>query len=394
MILRGLLIKEWKLISRDLHAMGVLFIMPAAFLLIMSMALSGFNENQAPAVSLQLAIPVPDQDTAFFSAALQAALPDSRVLASDDEDLPTLRLPPDFTARVLDTGITLDLVFPATTDRVTRQRVRTAIEMALAQTRLQAFLSETGDLNAQMPISERLETVQQYTRVNINERDRLLGGQLASRPGAAQHSVPAWLIFGMFFIMLPMANSFLQEQHSGVLARLQSLGLKPRLLLASKLLPYAFINLLQFVSLMLLGFFALPLLGLEPLSPAGTVPAWMLLVVTLILVTCCLGLAVAGIARTAEQALLISAGLNLILAAIGGIMVPRGVMPDMMQQLSLVSPMSWALEAFTLLLAGQGGVRDILPWCIGLLLFALATGGLGLALFRRRLKVNRWTTMN
>lgn len=394
MILKGLLIKEWKLIGRDLHAMGVLFIMPAVFLLIMSLALSGFNENQAPAVSLQLVIPVPDQDTGFFSAALQSTLPEGHILSSDEDDLPTLRLPADFTARVLDTGLTLDLVFPAATDRFSRQRVKTAIEMALAQTRLQAFLSETGELEAQAPLSERLETVQQYTQVNINERDRLLGGQLASRAGAAQHSVPAWLIFGMFFIMLPMANSFLQEQRSGVLARLQSLGLKPRLLLISKLLPYAVINLLQCVSLMLLGFFALPLLGLEPLTPGGTLPAWMLLIVTLILATCTLGLAVAGIARTAEQALLISAGLNLILAAIGGIMVPRSVMPELMQQLSLVSPMSWALEAFTLLLAGQGGVRDILPWCMGLLLFALAAGGLGLALFRRRLKVNRWTTMN
>lgn len=394
MILRGLLIKEWKLIGRDLHAMGVLFVMPAAFLLIMSVALSGLNEDQPPAVSLQLVIPIPDQDTEFFSAALQAALPNSRIQDSDDSNLPTLRLPAGFTAQVLNSGMTLDLVFPATTGRIVRQRVRMAIEMALAQTRLQAFLSETGDLNARMPLSERLETVQQYTQVNINERDRLLGGQLDSRPGAAQHSVPAWLIFGMFFIMLPMANGFLEEQRSGVLARLQSLGLKPQLLLASKLLPYAVINLLQFVSLMLLGFFALPLLGLQPLMLAGTLPAWILLVTTLILATCCLGLAVAGIARTAEQALLISAGLILILAAIGGIMVPGSVMPGLMQQLSLASPMSWALEAFTLLLAGQGNVMDILPWCIGLLLFALVAGGLGLALFQRRLKGNRWTTMN
>lgn len=394
MIFRSLILKEWKLVSRDWHAVGVLFIMPAIFLLIMSVALSGLNEEQAPAVVMQLVTPEADQDTAFFRAALAAALPAGRFVMQEDAALPTLRLPANFSTALLDTDMTVELIFPATSDRIDRQRIRAAIELALAQTRLQAFFSETGNLDVQTPLHERLATVQQYTQVKINEHERLLGGQLSSQPGASQHSVAAWIIFGMFFIMLPMANGFLQEQRSGVLARLQSLGLAPWLLLFSKLLPYALINLLQFVSLLLLGFLVLPLLGVQPLMPGGSLLAWMLLVSVLVLATCSLGLAIAGIVRTTEQALLLSAGLNLILAALGGIMVPRSVMPDIMQQLSLMSPMRWALEAFTLLLAGQGGVMDVLPWCAYLLLFALAAGGLGLLLFQRRLKVIRWSTMN
>lgn len=394
MILRSLILKEWKLVSRDWHALGVLFIMPAIFLLIMSVALAGLNEEQAPTVAMQLVIPEADQDTAFFRTALAATLPAGRFVAQDDARLPTLRLPANFSAALLDTDLTVELIFPATSDRIDRQRIRAAIELALAQTRLQAFLSETGNLDVQTPLNERLATVQQYTQVQINEHDRLLGGQLSSQPGSSQHSVAAWIIFGMFFIMLPMANGFLQEQRSGVLARMQSLGLAPWLLLLSKLLPYALINLLQFVSLLLLGFLVLPVLGVQPLMPGGSLLAWLLLVSVLVLATCSLGLAIAGIVRTTEQALLLSAGLNLILAALGGIMVPRSVMPEIMQQLSLMSPMRWTLEAFTLLLAGQGGVMDVLPWCAYLLLFALATGGLGLLLFQRRLKVNRWSTMN
>lgn len=395
MILKALLIKEWRLIGRDLHAIAVLFIMPAAFLLLMSLALSEVNQNRPPSVTLQLSFTETNSDTQFFSAALQAILADSRLLESSLVDWPILSLPSGFSEQLLASEMSaLELTFPATTDQIIRQRIRGATELALAQTRLHAFLVDIGDLDETQSLATRLQAVQQQTHAEIIEQDRLPGGELNHQPSAVQHSVPAWLIFGMFFIMLPMANSFLQEQRSGVLLRLQTLGLKLPLLLASKLLPYAAINLVQFVFLLALGLYFLPLLGLPPLIFSGNLFAWMLLALTLTLATCGLGLAVAGLARTGEQALLMSGGLNLILAAIGGIMVPVSVMPSVMQEFARVSPMNWALDAFTLLLAGQGGVADIAWWCFYLLLFALFCGGLGLVFFRRRLKENQWTTTN
>lgn len=395
MIFKALLIKEWKLISRDLHAIAVLFIMPAAFLLLMSLALSDVNQSRPPSVVLQLSITENNSDTLFFKAALQAVLDENELLQSSREDLPTLFLPTGFSEHLLDNGMpALELIYPAATDQIIRQRIRGATELALAHTRLNAFLTDLGDLSEDSPINNRLLAVQQYTHAEINEQDRLLDGRLNLQPNAVQHSVPAWLIFGMFFIMLPMANSFLQEQRSGVLLRLQTLGLKLPVLLASKLLPYAAINLVQFVFLLLLGLYCLPLLGLPALIFSGGLAAWVLLAISLTLAACGLGLAVAGLAKTGEQALLISGGLNLILAAVGGIMVPRSVMPLAMQEFSKISPMSWALDAFTQLLAGQGGLADIALWCSYLLLFALLTGGLGLVFFRRRLKENQWITTN
>lgn len=395
MILKALLIKEWRLIARDLHAVAVLFIMPAAFLLLMSAALSDVNQNRSPSVTLQLSLAEENIDTQFFSAALQAILVDSQLLDTSRTDVPTLSLPVGFSEQLLASEMpALELIFPATTDQIIRQRIRGATELALAQTRLHAFLSDIGDLDEALPLATRLQAVQQQTHAEIIEQDRLPGGELNHQPSAVQHSVPAWLIFGMFFIMLPMANSFLQEQRSGVLLRLQTLGLKLPLLLTSKLLPYAAINLVQFVFLLALGLYFLPVLGLPPLIFSGSLPAWILLAFSLTLATCGLGLAVAGLARTGEQALLVSGGLNLILAAIGGIMVPISVMPAAMQEFARVSPMNWALDAFTLLLAGQGNIADIAWWCFYLLMFALFCGGLGLVLFRRRLKENQWTTTN
>src|SRR5690554_3309133 len=117
MIFKGLLIKEWKLISRDLHALAVLFIMPAAFLLLMSAALSEVNQNTFPKVDIQLSTSSENNsDTQFFEAALQAILEEGRLLKTTKEDLPSLTLPAGFSEHLLDeTQPALSLVYPATT---------------------------------------------------------------------------------------------------------------------------------------------------------------------------------------------------------------------------------------------------------------------------------------
>ena len=396
MRLWALVRKEGLLLSRDLHALAVLFVMPALFLLLMAFALAEVNQNRLPPLDLVLELPQPDAESAFFDAALRAQLPDSRIQASGPASLAHIRLPAAFAQGLLsdesDPRQATTLVFPARTDALSRQRLRAAVEVGLAQTRLMAFLVDSGELDAELPLAERLALIQQRTRSQIAEQEVLASGDLAIQANASQHSVPAWLIFGMFFVMLPMANSFQREQQSGTLLRFRCLGLSLTQLALSKLLPYLGINLLQFALLLALGVWGLPLLGLGPLALPGSPWAYLLLALSLAAAACCLGLAIAALARSTEQALLLSGGLNLILAAIGGIMVPKSVMPEAMRQLAEVSPMSWALDAFLTLLVGQGDLSDISPYCIRLLLFAALVGCLGLLLFHRRLSETQWTT--
>ena len=54
-----------------------------------------------------------------------------------------------------------------------------------------------------------------------------------------------------------------------------------------------------------------------------------------------LALLVAASVRTTMQATIAGGAISLILAALGGIMVPKLVMPPAMQHLTLVSPMAW-----------------------------------------------------
>ena len=395
MRLGALVRKEFLLLTRDYHALAVLFLMPALFVLLMAFALAEVNQDRLPSLELVLEIPQASEQSAFFTAALRQQLPDGHMPDASGQPLPRVRLSADFAGQLLDTEqASLGLVFPAATDALTRQRLRAAVQVALAQTRLMTFLLDSGELDPDSTQDERLALITQRTAVRIDEQQQLANGALAQRANASQHSVPAWLIFGMFFVMLPMANGFQREQQSGVLLRLRCLGVSMSTLALSKLLPYLAINLLQFALLLAIGVWALPLLGLPGLQLPGSVAAYVLLAGCLALAACSLGLAIASLARSGEQALMLSGGINLILAAIGGIMVPRSVMPEAMARLAEISPMSWALDAFLALLVGQGSLSDVAPLCARLLLFAAIVGAAALFLFLKRLNDTQWTTHN
>lgn len=385
--------KEYLLLLRDPHALAVLFIMPTLFLLLMAAALSNYLSDQPPALELVVESKQHSEASDFFRQALQAQLPGSQVLASSDETLPHIILADNFSETLLDIPhVGPTLTYPARVDNQTRQRLRAALSIALAQTRLLAFLEDSGVIAEDASTEERWQLIRQRTQSEVTELQLLANGELSGKANASQLSVPGWLIFGMFFVALPMAGGFQREQQSGTLLRFRALGLSPGALVLSKLLPYLSINLAQFALLLTIGVHALPLLGLSGLELPGSALAYLLLALSLSLAACSLGLLLAALARSGEQALLLGGGINIILAAIGGIMVPKSVMPEAMSQLAQVSPMSWALDAFLTLLVGQGDLADIAPDCARLLLFALLLGSTGLFLFRKRVQQTQWTT--
>lgn len=391
--LLALVRKECLLLLRDPHALAVLFIMPILFLVLMAAALSNYLRDQPPPLSVVLEVPRSSEASQFFHEALMAQLPGSLLLASSDEALPRISLASNFSKTLLDIphkGPVLS--FPARFDSQSRQRLRAALNIALAQTRLLAYLEDSEALPAEMTADERWQLIRQRTQSEVVEFQVLASGELSGKANASQLSVPAWLIFGMFFVALPMAGGFQREQQSGALLRFRALGVSPATLVLSKLLPYLAINLLQFALLLAIGIHILPLLGLSGLNLPGSPLAYVLLALSLSLAACSLGLLLAALARSGEQALLLGGGLNIILAAIGGIMVPKSVMPEAMSQLAEISPMSWALDAFLTLLVGQGTLADIAPDCARLLLFAILLGGTGLFLFRKRVQQTQWTT--
>jgi ABC-2 type transport system permease protein len=181
-----------------------------------------------------------------------------------------------------------------------------------------------------------------------------------------------------------MSALFIVERRDGTLARLASQQVPFSLLLAGKIGPYFAINLLQTALMLAAGVTLVPWLGGEALVLP---PRWDLLAAVAACTSMAAigwGLLVAVLARTLEQATVIGGVGNILAAAIGGIMVPRFVMPPAMQDLAELSPMAWALDAFHAVILRQGVAADIAAPCLKLVVLAAALTGAALWIHQRR----------
>jgi ABC-2 type transport system permease protein len=179
-------------------------------------------------------------------------------------------------------------------------------------------------------------------------------------PNATQHNIPAWTIFAMFFIVISLGSSVVREKLNGSFVRLKTLPTSYLVALLSKQIAYMAVTLVQTAVIFSIGVWLFPLIGL----PALNIPADKLglLVVSVICGWCAVSYAICiGVfAQTQEQANGFGAVSIVLLAAIGGILVPSFAMPASFQGIMKLSPLHWCLEAFYGLFLEGGKLKDVL----------------------------------
>jgi ABC-2 type transport system permease protein len=130
------------------------------------------------------------------------------------------------------------------------------------------------------------------------------------------------------------------------------------------------------------GVFILPVVGMPQLG-LGTHPEGLVLISLAASLTATgLGLMLSALAKTAEQIGGLGSLLVITMAALGGVMVPRFVMPSFMQTLGLITPHAWALMAYQDILMRGYGIAQILPECAALMGFAAVFFGVALWRFK------------
>lgn len=188
-----------------------------------------------------------------------------------------------------------------------------------------------------------------------------------------QQNVPAWAIFGMFFTAIPIAGTILQERQSGIWIRLTSLPVSYLQLFSGKVLAYIGVCLCQFLLIGIIGFFIFPYLGLPAFTVVQNLPGVLLSILFISLAACGFGIFLGTICSSYEQASALGACFVVTAAAIGGVMVPVYAMPEIMQHLSIISPLNWGLNAFQDLLVRGQSLTAILDDLGRLSLFFVAT---------------------
>ena len=180
-------------------------------------------------------------------------------------------------------------------------------------------------------------------------------------PNASQHNVPAWTIFAMFFVVISLGGSIVREKLSGSFTRLKTMPTNYFVALLSKQLTYLLVTFLQAGVIFALGIWAFPFLGLPQLNMPSDKAG--LVIVTLICGMCAVSYAICiGVfAQTEEQANGFGSVSIVILAAIGGLMVPSFAMPESFTTVIKLSPLHWCQEAFYGLFLEGGKFKDVLP---------------------------------
>lgn len=191
-------------------------------------------------------------------------------------------------------------------------------------------------------------------------------------------NVPGYTIFGLFFIVQVIGNTFLREKENGTFDRLLISPISKPILLIGKLLPFYIVNILQVLILFAFGHFVFHI-GL-----GNSFLGLFLVTLATAAVANALGLFIAAISKSAEQMGPLSGLILISMAAVGGIFIPYFEMPHLLQTISFFTPHAWALEGFQDVLVRGYGVLTVLPNVGVLLLFAFLFYLLALLRFRFR----------
>jgi ABC-2 type transport system permease protein len=194
-----------------------------------------------------------------------------------------------------------------------------------------------------------------------------------STPNSVQHNVPAWTLFAIFFIVIPLSINIVKEKTQGTFIRLRTNPVSNSIVLAGKTIMYLIICLIQFYMMVAVAIFLFPHLGLPALNVEGNLILMSIVAVFSGLAAIGFGILLGTIAKTQEQSAPFGATAVIILAAIGGVWVPVFAMPKVMQIIAKSSPMNWGLEAFYDVLLRNASFWDLVPELFLLVAFFVVT---------------------
>ena len=203
-------------------------------------------------------------------------------------------------------------------------------------------------------------------------------------PNSAQHNVPAWTLFAIFFITLPLAVSLINERKDGSFMRLLTMPCSYFEYLLSKIVVFLVVCLLQFTLIFALGVYLFPHIGLPALTLGEN--AWLLLPMSISSALAAIGFGIfIGKVTSDHQQAVVFASLSVVIsAAIGGIWVPTFAMPAIMQTISQISPLNWGLSGFYDILIRNGTFADILWVCLYSIGFAAICVTIALVYHRKK----------
>jgi len=377
--------KEFLLLSRDIHALLVLFIMPTLFIVIMSLALQNTYSNKVD-IKLQVAInTILNQDIQYITQEINK---DNYFQAknTNSENIKKLIYEKefDFVVNIVQNyknqintnqkDFTIEIYINPNISLQNQEIFKNVLTKVISKQIMKEYFIK-NKINAKT-LSHLEKTI---TIIPIYKEK-----EFQIKPTSVQYSVPSWLVFSMFFILIPISNAFINEKNFGTISRLKSMNIPFISIILGKMVPYFIINQIQVLFMILVGIYIVPLLNGDTLQINGNYGLIFIMSSAISFAAISFAIFIANISSTSEEATTIGGVSNILLAALGGIMVPKFVMPEFMQNITTFSPMNWGLEGLLEIFVMGGGLNDIKAYILYLIIFGIGFLALSYIILKKK----------
>ncbi|TDE54999.1 ABC transporter permease [Flavobacterium sp. GT3P67] len=403
--------KEFLLLKRDLGGVIILFIMPLVLIIMVTLIQDNTLKNIS---NTKIPILLVDNDKGKVSKTVFENLQKSEVFSVvtqiDNEPLTEAlakeavfkgkyqlaiiipsRLSLDLQVKidqnvekiVSSLGFTDSLAIPKNTKIVNQKEVKLYFDPATQMSFKNAVMSSIDKMISQIETHSIYTAFQEQLgegTASFEQKSFITFKEIIPRvnnkeiiPNSVQHNVPAWTLFAIFFIVIPLSINIVKEKTQGTFVRLRTNPVPNSIVLAGKTITYLIICMIQFYMMVAVALFLFPHIGLPSLNIEGNLFLMSIVALFSGFAAIGFGILIGTVAKTQEQSAPFGATATIILAAIGGVWVPVFAMPKVMQIIAQSSPMNWGLNAFYDVLLRNAGILDILPEISLLFLFFVIT---------------------
>ncbi len=368
----ALIKKEFLLVFRDKRALVVLFLMPALFILIISVAMRDVFTQESVVFDIQIV----DLDKSKITKEMVEDITKNRSFKVRKNADIIITIPQKYSKSKK--KLKIEIKDSLKSDEIELLKAKllkdiTSLKLKIIKTRLLEFSDEAGAAidNISLESNELFD-------LKYNSKDDI--------PNSTQQSVPSWIVFGMFFMITPISTVFINERKQNTLSRLSSMNVPVFLIILAKVVPYLFIAQIQAFLMLWVGMFVVPLFDTPALSVGGSYGAFVFMSLAVSICATSLAILIAVLSKSSEQASTTGGILTILLGAIGGVMVPKFIMPPFMQTLADISPMSWGLDGFLKIFLKSGGVSMVMSEATMLMVFAIVIFAISMILLNVKMK--------
>ncbi|KAA1153699.1 ABC transporter permease [Pseudoalteromonas sp. FUC4] len=375
--------KEARLIANDLHSLAVLLLMPIVFMVIMTMASSQSQKN----IQANLTLSVIGLENSANSNVLIALLIAQGFTIDKNNTDNRLTIEAGVDKQILMRQGNSQLRLDISDDLApqTRLLMTEKLKASLSQLKLYLYMLDTGDLSQDLSLDEQVNQVVESSDVSY-----LLEKPLAKAlHNPALNSIPAWWVFGIYFIVLPISLTFINERNNGTLVRLKTYPISMARYFYNKACAYVIVSLIQGCLLAIIGCIAIPYFLNLPLLPLYGLLLSIFTFITASFTAIAFALLLASMVSSYEQAIVVGGGVNIILAALSGFMVPLEIMPDNLAALANGSPMYWSAQLLRQLMS-ESVDHTFWQYTASLWSFSLLCFVAALCIFNKKMRNLTW----